>query len=68
MNEYQQNICTDASTALLKASKLLHEAESDLFNVEGGESLHVFYGLAQAMLNELHQEYYAKSQEPVTQK
>jgi len=34
-----------------------------LFNVEGGESLNVFYNATQTMIDELQQEYYKKSQE-----
>ena len=64
MNQYQKDICFDASKALLKSAKLLKEAEYDLWNVEGGESLHVFYKAAQAMIDELQQSYYAKSQDP----
>jgi len=63
MNNYQKDICLDASEALLKSAKLLKDAESDLFNIEGGESLHTFYRATQALIEELQQEYYAKSQE-----
>ena len=68
MNQYQQDICHEASENLLKAVKLLNEPEFNLFQVEGGESLHEFYRITQTMLNELHQAYYAKAQEPITQK
>ena len=57
MNKYQSDICSDASSSLLKAITALKDVEFDLFNVEGGESLHTFYRVAQTMLNELKQGY-----------
>ena len=61
LSDYQADLCRDASNALAKAVRALKDADRDLFTVQGMEFHQAMYMRAIEIMQDLHQEYYAAS-------